>query len=98
MNPMPGGSGDEEIIPPLAQLKVLKSLQAELNQRTEEFAKDHPDKAKLTEEELAELKDLEQAQREIATLFEQMAKLFQEQQPKQEKPEKPGNNETEKSP
>jgi hypothetical protein len=98
MNPMPGGGEDEDIIPPLAQLKVLKALQAELNERTAEFAKEHPDKEKLTEEELTELKELEQSQRDIATLFEHMAKLFQEQKQKQEMPEKQGNNEPEKLP
>jgi hypothetical protein len=93
--PMPGGGGDQEIIPPLAQLKVLELLQAELNQRTEEFAKEHPNRDKLTEEEQAELKELEQAQRDIASLFEQMAKLFHEKEkPKQEKPA----NEPEKKP
>ena len=29
MNPPPSGSGDRDIVPPLAQLKVLKALQAE---------------------------------------------------------------------
>jgi hypothetical protein len=97
-NPMPDNRGDEDIIPPLAQLKILKALQAELNQRTEEFAKEHKDKGKLTEEEIAELKELEQSQRDIANLFEQMAKLFQEHQQDQEVPVKQSNKEPEKSP
>jgi hypothetical protein len=97
-NPMPPNRGDEDIIPPLAQLKVLKALQGELNQRTEEFAKEHPKKDKLTEEEIAELKELEQAQREIATLFEQMAKLFQQHKQNQEMPERQKDKEPEKSP
>jgi hypothetical protein len=100
--PPPGGSGTggtaepSDLIPPLAQLKVLKALQAELNQRTEEFAKEHPDKSKLSEEGTAELKELEEAQRDIASLFEQMAKLFEKQ--KQEMPEKQEKKEPEKSP
>jgi hypothetical protein len=85
--PPPGGGGEQDLVPPLAQLKVLKALQTELNQQTAEFARAHPDSDKLTEEERGELKGLEQAQREIATLFEQMAKLFDE--PKS-KPDKPG--------
>ncbi len=97
-NPMPANSADDDIIPPLAQLKVLQALQAELNQRTGEFDKEHPDKNKLTEEEIAELKELEQAQREIAALFKQMAKLFQEQQQNPEQPGKKENKEPEKSP
>jgi hypothetical protein len=79
MNPMPPpAGGDQDLVPPLAQLKVLRSLQAELNERTAEFAKAHPDADKLTDEERAELKELEQAQRDIAALFEHMAKLFEE--------------------
>lgn len=98
MNPMSGGSGNDDIVPPLAQLKVLKALQAELNERTAEFAKAHPDKDKLTDDELEELKELEQAQRDIATLFEHMARLFEDHKQKQEMPEKQGNNEPEKMP
>lgn len=75
-----GGGGDQDVVPPLAQLKVLRSLQAELNERTAQFAKDHPDPDKLTDEEKAELKELEQAQREIAELFEKMAQLFEKKE------------------
>ena len=89
----PSGGGEQDLVPPLAQLKVLRALQAELNERTNEFAKDHPDSSKLTDEEREELKELEQAQRDIAALFEQVAKLFEEhKQPKpdqQPKPDKP---------
>lgn len=76
-----GNGGDPDIIPPLAQLKVLKALQAEIVERTAEFAKEHPDADKLTDDERTELKELEQAQRDIASLFEEMSKLFQERQP-----------------
>lgn len=82
---MSPGGGEQDLVPPLAQLKVLRSLQAELNQNTTAFAKDHPDPAKLTDEERDELKELEQAQRDIAALFEHMAKLFDDQRPKQDK-------------
>ena len=84
----PNGGGEQDIVPPLAQLKVLRSLQAELNDRTAEFAKAHPDPDKLTDEEKAELRELEQSQREIAELFEQMAKLFEKKEtpPNPEKP------------
>ncbi|MCE9562046.1 MAG: hypothetical protein K8U57_08320 [Planctomycetes bacterium] len=99
-NPMtspPAGGGDRDIVPPLAQLKVLRSLQAELNERTAEFAKLHPDPDKLSEDEKAELKEIEDAQREMAVLFEQMAKLFQEaKQELSENPAKPDKPEPEK--
>lgn len=78
-SPPQGGNRDRDLVPPLAQLKVLRSLQAELNGRTAEFAKLHPDPEKLTDEERAELKELEDAQRDVAALFEEMAKLFREQ-------------------
>jgi hypothetical protein len=94
--PTTGGGSVQDIVPPLAQLKVLKALQAELNQQTAEFAMAHPDPAKLTEEERDELKDLEKAQREIAAVFEQMPKLFDEH--KQSKPEKPEADMPEKMP
>ncbi len=99
MNPPMGGAPPQDVVPPEAQLKVLRALQAELNQRTIEFAKAHPDLAKVTDDDLRkeledELKELEQAQRDIAALFEQMAKLFEKQEQgempnKPEKPEKP---------
>lgn len=72
--PMQSGAGD--LVPPLAQLKVLRALQAELNVLTAEFAKNFPDPDKLTDEQRDELKELEQAQRDIAALFEKMAELF----------------------
>ncbi|MFO0803687.1 MAG: hypothetical protein U0791_11295 [Gemmataceae bacterium] len=80
MPPM-GGGGNGDVIPPLAQLKALRALQADLNSRTAEFDKLHPDRDKLSDEDKDDLKDLEDAQREIASLFEEMAKLFQMQEP-----------------
>jgi len=68
--PPPGG------IPPLAQLKSLRALQAEVNERTAAFAKEHPDPEKLTDDDKDELKELEQAQRDVAELFEKLAPLF----------------------
>jgi hypothetical protein len=85
----PDGVGEQDVVPPLAQLKVLRALQAELNDRTAQFAKDHPEADKLTEAEKEELKELEQAQREIAELFEHMAKLFQKDTPKDAPKEMP---------
>ncbi len=75
----PPGDG----LPPLAQLKALRDWQKEVNAMTEEFAKSHPDAEKWTEDEVAELKNLEQSQKEIAELFEQLAVQFQrtEEQP-----------------
>jgi hypothetical protein len=94
--PQAGGGpngGERDVVPPLAQLKALRTLQADLNERTAEFAKDHPDPAKLTDEEKAELKELEQAQREVAELFEKMAKLFEKE--KKDAPPEEGKNKDE---
>jgi hypothetical protein len=64
-----GGAGDG--IPPLAQLKLLRAMQEEVNEGTREFAKKHPDSAKLTEEEKKELEALQREQRAIADLIEE---------------------------
>ncbi len=68
--PMGGRSrppGDE--IPLLAQLKALRSLQAEVNERTTQFAKDHPDLSKLTDSEQEELTAIRKMQHDIADLI-----------------------------
>jgi len=88
MPPMANPAGNGDAVPPLAQLKTLRALQAELNQRTAEFSRLHPDKDKLTDEEREELKELEDAQREITALFEEVAKLFQKQEPPPESEKK----------
>ena len=73
--PAPAGA-TADVVPPLAQLKVLRSLQAEVNERTAAFAKAHPGAAALTEGERDELQDLERVQREVGALFDQIADLF----------------------
>lgn len=74
-------SENAEGVPPLAQLKALRALQADLNRETAEFDKAHPDRAELTDEERDELKELEDAQAEITALFEEVAKLFKDRTP-----------------
>ena len=84
----PGGARD--LVPPLAQLKALRALQADLNERTTAFAAEHPNADKLTPAEQAELKELERAQREISELFTELAKQFQKKDmPPPPNPEKP---------
>jgi hypothetical protein len=70
--PMGGGGpkGQGDGIPYLAQLKALKALQENLNRRTADFARKHPDGAKLTAEEMTVLKDLQREQEEIKDLLE----------------------------
>jgi hypothetical protein len=62
-----------ESIPPLAQLKALRAEQQEVNDRTREFAKRHPDEAKLGPEERAELEAIRSNQQELHELFSKLA-------------------------
>ncbi len=86
MDPMAGGqNGDRpKGIPPLAQLKALRGIQAELNTRTREFDAAHTDKTKLTDADREELEELERSQREVAELFEQVKKEFEKLKPQPE--------------
>jgi hypothetical protein len=79
--PPGGGAGSEPEqnsgVPPLAQLKALRAIQADLNDRTRAFAKDRPDKVQLTDADREELEEMEQAQREVADLFEKIKPAFE---------------------
>lgn len=85
---MPGGMGQGGAppngVPPLAQLKALRSIQAELNTRTRDFEAAHPEKAKLTEADREELEELERSQREVAELFDKLKEEFEKLKSQQE--------------
>ncbi len=66
------GSGGDDSLPPLAQLKLLRSMQKEINERTEAFKKKHPVAAKLLPKEKIELQDIRREQKEVADLLEQL--------------------------
>jgi hypothetical protein len=68
----PGGPGGDNI-PPLAQLKLLRALQAEVNDRTDAFAKAHPDLSKLSPADRTELDAIRTAQADLAALLEELA-------------------------
>ena len=72
MDPPKGKPSDA--LPPLAELKALRSLQVDVGKRTEEFDKAHPDRSKLTDEEKAELESLQKAQIDIAELVQELAR------------------------
>jgi DNA repair exonuclease SbcCD ATPase subunit len=73
--PGPGGNrGGDDSIPPTAQLKLLRAMQKELNERTEAFRKKHPDLEKLGPKEKAELRGLRQEQKEIADLLGELTR------------------------
>jgi hypothetical protein len=65
-------SADRDPLPPLGQLKALRALQQEVNERTKAFAKQHPDSKKLNKNDREELQALGQEQVEIADLFQQL--------------------------
>ena len=68
----PGGpaGAQPDSVPPLAQLKVLRALQKEVNDRTAAFQKDHPDPAKFGDKEKAELQDIRKGQQDVIDLLE----------------------------
>ncbi|MCS6850008.1 MAG: hypothetical protein NZ700_02425 [Gemmataceae bacterium] len=59
-------------IPTVAQLRLLRTLQEEINHRTEEFARNHPDVTRLTPAAQAELDQLRRDQRDIADLLDRL--------------------------
>jgi Rad3-related DNA helicase len=65
-----GGQGDG--VPPLAQLKLLRAMQTEVNERTETFAKGHPDLTKLAEPDQAELEAIRTAQAAVGELLDEL--------------------------
>src|SRR5207248_192798 len=67
-----GGARPSDGIPQLAQLKVLRSLQEEVNERTAEFGKRHPRLDKLGEAAQRELDSLRKDQQDIADLFDEL--------------------------
>src|SRR5262245_48084487 len=68
--PMGKPMGDQ--LPPLAQLKALRALQADIAERTEAFDKAHPDRTKLNDDEVAELEALEKMQVDVAELIREL--------------------------
>ena len=61
-----------DAFPPLAQLKALRSLQADLTEQTVAFDKAHSDRAKLSEDEAAELETIKKAQLDVAELAREL--------------------------
>lgn len=68
-----GGGGGGDGVPPLAELKLLRSLQADLNERTEEFSKKYPDAQNLTEPQKTKLDKLRRTQSDLAALLDEMS-------------------------
>ncbi len=71
-----GSSGDT--VPQLAQLKLLKMLQEDLNRRTAKFDAAHADKQALSEAEQRELTALANEQEQLADLMRDLTRSFLE--------------------
>lgn len=69
-----GGGGNGDGIPATAQLKMLKSLQQEINDRTETFDEMQRRNQKLTPEQTAELKKIGDEQGVLADLVRDMTR------------------------
>jgi hypothetical protein len=68
-----GGSGDDGGLPPTAQLKLLRSLQKEVNDRTAEFAKKHSALEAIDAKARGELEEIRREQKEVADLLDRLA-------------------------
>jgi hypothetical protein len=67
-----GGGGQDDGVPYMAQLKVLRALQEDLNDRTKSFAKKNPDVNKLSSLAKDEFRRLQQEQQELTELFNEL--------------------------
>jgi hypothetical protein len=59
-------------IPPLAQLKLLRDLQKDINQRTETFRKEHLNLKNLPEKDRTALESIRKDQQDVAELFDEL--------------------------
>jgi hypothetical protein len=68
----PSSQPEGDGIPSIVELKVLRTMQADVNERTEAFGRDHSDLKDLTEPEKTRLQELRREQQEIADLLEEL--------------------------
>ncbi|MBI1830782.1 MAG: hypothetical protein HYR84_04945 [Planctomycetes bacterium] len=67
-----GGFKNQDGIPPMAQLKALRAWQLDVNNRTEDFDKRHPNRDDLNDKQKAELADISREQTRIHELFQEI--------------------------
>jgi nucleolar protein involved in exit from mitosis len=92
-NPGGGDPGDgspppQNGLPPLAQLKLLKTLQLDVNKRSDEFHKAHSDLKKLSDAEQTEYNSIIRDQQDVRELVEEMRRP-PEDKPAADKPAGP---------
>ncbi len=71
-----GGQGGDagaqaDSVPPVAQLKVLRTMQKDVNDRTAALQKDHPNPSKYGDQEKGELQDIRKEQQDVMDLLEE---------------------------
>jgi hypothetical protein len=69
-----GGRRPDDTLPPLAQLRLLRKMQAEVYQRTDEFNQKHPNTKQLGPKERAELEEIRREQKDVADLLEELTR------------------------
>jgi hypothetical protein len=67
-----GQAGARDAIPPVAELKALRALQQEVNERTQAFGKRHAGARELGAKDREELQAIRQEQQEVADLLQQV--------------------------
>ena len=67
-----GGPEGDDSLPPLAQLKLLRAMQKEVNEKTAAFRKPHPDLDNLSARDRKELDEIRREQKEVADLLEKL--------------------------
>jgi hypothetical protein len=70
--PDDGSPPPQNGLPPLAQLKLLKALQLDVNKRSDDFHKAHPDLNKLSDAEKTEYNSIIRDQQDVRELLEEM--------------------------
>ncbi len=81
-----GNRRGDDSLPPLAQLRLLRRMQKEVNDRTEAFNKNRPDREKLGAKEKAELESVRRDQKEVADLLEELSRQNREADAEPEAP------------
>ncbi len=69
-----GAAAQNDGIPPLAQLKLLRDLQKDVNERTETFRKQHPDLKTLEAKDKNELSAIRKDQQDVAELIDELTR------------------------